>query len=555
MSVVRSFNVETNPARPVRPSPLTTSTIRDMPLDLVDRIRSFPLFMSAPEEFLLAIGNHLRPQAVYAELKPGAFFGEIGVLMDMPRTATIVARAKCLVLVLKKEDLHAELPKFPEMEKAIRQEAQERLNILKKNNGSGAPRPTPFTDIVRQGSTGNDIYFIVRGEAEVIHEPPKGTDNPSRHRKFYQRPRLRQAVEEMPTQYKKQVEETARKRYRKPGEDEDSVMKDAPVNRSPGPKEPGSSRQSVPHVTFTTAPKQSLPNSVSEETMEPGDPDPFLSVDMENLRNRRRNSLAPPAPQTTSTTLPDGAVSPTTTGMRSPLSEGTSPIKFIMPFVHSPTESEMPVKRARTLPQSSRRSSTTPEGKPALPDNLLIAVMQFLDPVELMRLREVCTHWRNIATTSDKLCKQVDLTPYSKSINDTVLAHILAPFIGARPDYIDISNCFHITDEGFGALWKMCGSNVRVWHMRSVWDVSASQILEMSEYAKGLEEVDWSNCRKVGDNLLVRVVGWVVPDTPANRQQAAASSAAPGRANPPQRLPQQNAAQQNRAPTMPAPGR
>jgi F-box/leucine-rich repeat protein 7 len=80
-----------------------------MPLDLVDRIRSFPLFLSAPDTFLASIGKHLRPQvhsphdhiltegddakamywlvrgavavtsrdgeATYAELKPGAFFG------------------------------------------------------------------------------------------------------------------------------------------------------------------------------------------------------------------------------------------------------------------------------------------------------------------------------------------------------------------------------------------------------------------------------------------------------------------------------------------------
>lgn len=680
--------------------------------------------MSAPEEFLLAIGNHLRPQvhsahdqilregdeakamywlvrgavavisrdgeAVYAELKPGAFFGEIGVLMDMPRTATIVARSKCLLLVLKKEDLQAELPKFPEMEKAIRQEAQERLNILKKkrqergmasgfsagSNGAREPAPgevstgdmgiikegsvvnmkkrkspspginviedpaagsalgsgfvnirktlkelplfstlpadilhflglsaqpktyPPFTDIVRQGSDGNDIYFIVRGEAEVIHEPPKGKDDPARHRKFYQRPRLRQgqyfgevaslglsrgrtatvraittveclmiggeALDELwrrcPPNIRKQVEETARKRYRKPGEDEDLDMADVKGDGTSATKElSGSSRQSVPHI-FTTAPKHSPQNNVNEETMEPGDPDPFLSVDMENLRNRRRNSLAPPVPQTTSTGFPDGAISPTTNGVRSPLSEATSPIKFIMPFVHSPTESEVPLKRARILPHS-RRSSMANEPKPILPDSLLAAFMQFLDPVELMRLREVCTHWRNIATTSDKLCKHVNLTPYSKYINDAVLVNILAPFIGTRPESVDISNCFHVTDEGFAALWKSCGGNVRIWHMRSVWDVSASQILEMSEHAKYLEEIDWSNCRKVSDNLLLRVVGWVVPEAPPPTKQAPTATGPGGKPIPPQKLPahqsqgqDQKAKQEQRPPNMPAPG-
>jgi F-box/leucine-rich repeat protein 7 len=143
-----------------------------MPLDLVDRIRSFPLFLSAPDSFLAAIGKHLRPQvhsphdviltegdeakamywlvrgavavtsrdgeATYAELRPGAFFGEIGILMDVPRTATIIARTKCLLVVLKKEDLRVELPNFPEMEQAIMEEAQERLTILnKKRKESG----------------------------------------------------------------------------------------------------------------------------------------------------------------------------------------------------------------------------------------------------------------------------------------------------------------------------------------------------------------------------------------------------------------------------------
>jgi F-box/leucine-rich repeat protein 7 len=47
--------------------------------------------------------------------------------------------------------------------------------------------------------------------------------------------------------------------------------------------------------------------------------------------------------------------------------------------------------------------------------------------------------------------------------------------------------------------------------MKSVWDVTASAILEMANRATELQEVDLSNCRKVSDTLLARLVGWTVP--------------------------------------------
>jgi F-box/leucine-rich repeat protein 7 len=155
-----------------------------------------------------------------------------------------------------------------------------------------------------------------------------------------------------------------------------------------------------------------------------------------------------------------------------------------------------------------------------LPDDVLVVIFQQLDLLEMLRLRAVSSRWRRVLTESPKLCTHVDLSHLNRKVTDWSLSHILAPFIGLRPVEIDISNCYHITDEGFQALWRGCGRNVKSWKMRSVWDVSASQILEMSENARGLEEVDLSNCRKVGDNLLARVVGWIVPEPPSPRESA-----------------------------------
>ncbi|KAJ4364138.1 hypothetical protein N0V83_009593 [Neocucurbitaria cava] len=596
-AMVRAYDSDSNPARPIRPSPLAASTIQGLPLDLLDRLRSFPLFQAAPDSFLTVVGLHLKPQlyqshdtiltegetgkamywlvrgavrvtsrdqeSTYAELKPGAFFGEIGILMDIPRTATIIANMRSLVVRLNKEDLMKELPKFPEVERAIMHEAQERLAILqRKKQELGGKRPAipvrqitgkrdredgdvvmaesgtlrdgeinafkkrkspspglseaiahsafgsgsvhvrpllkelplfselpddilhfigmraqprsfdPFTDIIKQGTQGRDVFFIVKGEVEVINmNPPEQNGQPSpnlgrrksiaagEHNFQEVKARLR------PGQYFGEVvslslapRRTATVRSVSSVEclmisgdtlnqlwekctpdtakdndvhmaDSDSTPKidelaiaDIIIPRTPRRK------KSVPTVTFSDTPNTfetpMTPTRRDEKMMEPFDPDPFLNVDLDNVRSRsRRGSLAPPTPG--------------------------------------------------SIPES--------------PTNVL---------------------------------HDLDLTKYNRKVTDRTLVDIICPFVGTRPQYINISNCFHVTDEGFAELAKTCGPSVKIWRMKSVWDITGPAVLEMVQKAKGLEEVDLSNCRKVGDNLLARVIGWVVPEPPPQMAMA-----------------------------------
>ncbi|TVY35223.1 F-box/LRR-repeat protein [Lachnellula occidentalis] len=689
LSLIRAFESDAHPTRPIRPSPLTASTIPDMPLDLVDRIRSFPLFLSAPDSFLAAIGKHLRPQvhlphdhiltegddakamywlvrgavavtsrdgeATYAELRPGAFFGEIGILMDVPRTATIIARTKCLLVVLKKEDLRTELPGFPEMERAIMEEAQERLTILNKKRKEGgygpkvvstslpsrggkvaraaapgevatgdvgfieggavinkkkrkSPSPQgiediaagsalgsgfvnvrrtlkelplfstlppdilhflglsaqpktypPFTEIITQGSLGNEIYFIVRGEAEVIHETANGQAISPSSRVSYLRPRLKQGqyfgevaslslaprrtatvrsittveclmisgevLEELwmrcPPDIKRQVETTAKLRIAKP-DSEDTAMIDVdgpPINqleledRSKTPI-----RSSLPQVTFTPS-KPASPHKPSRAedmgVLEPLDPDPFLSVDMDNMRTRgaRKGSWAPPPSE-----APED---PTSNPGPRTRSRTSTPTPSKVPHAITPSEFSFRSKRPKIV---ERRPSQYNRG--ILPDGILTAIFSYLDIYQLMRLRRVSLHWSKLLTNSPDLCHYLDLSSYNRVVTNHILTTLICPFVGKRARTINISNCFHITDEGFTALSSQCGSNALAWKMKSVWDISANAVLEMANNAKQLEEIDLSNCRKVSDNLLARIVGWVVtePNTPQNSSNSRTNS-------------------------------
>lgn len=701
-ATIRAYEADTNPTKPTRPSPLTVTT-QGLPLDLLNRLRSFPLFLSAPDEFLQAIGMHLKPQlhqphdyiltegepakamywlvrgavrvtsrdgeSTYAELRPGAFFGEIGILMDIPRTATIIANMRSLVVRLNKEDLKKELPRFPLVERAILDEAKERLAILERKKkeiaGTATKHPIralvsrsgkrtrdrldgdvdmaeagvvrdgevvnaykkrkspspglaeaaalsafgsssvnvrlllkelplfsslppdilhwigleavprsfpPFTDIIQQGTQGRDVYFIVRGEVEVVstntsqenghtsmnmgrrksiaageHNFPQQVKARLRAGQYFGEvvslslaPRRTATVRSISSveclmisgdvldklwqmcssDLREQVEKVAKERLQA-AKDADIPMTDishdtpkidelaiADINVPRTPR-----KNSVPIVTFSETPTViESPTKPSRDipVIEPYDPDPFLNPDLDNVRSRsRRGSLAPPTT--------DSPTSPSESHSKSPSPNGTPLSPSPIPKHSStPPEPFTSFKRPRIIRRPSRH------GKGKLPDQILVNVFKYFDVYELMLLRRISMHWLKLITTSPDILHTLDLTKYNRRVTDRVLVGTICPFVGTRPTYVDISNCFHVTDEGFSALASTCGPGVKIWRMKSVWDITGPAVVEMVQKAKGLEEIDLSNCRKVGDNLLARVVGWVVTEpSPAMLAQQA----------------------------------
>jgi F-box/leucine-rich repeat protein 7 len=459
-------------------------------------------------------------ESTYAELKPGSFFGEIGVLMSIPRTATIVARTKCLLVVLKKEDLAKELPKFPDVESAIREEAQERLAILESKKkakedqgpshqgrrekraleeedvapdtldtykrrkspspgiveaaassalgsgavhirsllrelplfsglpshilhfiGSNAQQRTfpPFTDIIKQNSQGREVYFIVRGEVEVIDEGAKNTKGGDAETNAAGRTiktgqqvkaRLRQgsyfgevaslslaprrtatvrtvgSVEcllitgevlaafwsKCPQDIRQQVEKTAKQRLHSTSEN-DVVMADVAADNAPSmdglaiADEIKARRRSVPTVKVGFGRSESPPNLQSQQ--EPVDPDPYLNTDLDNVRARsRRSSLAPVSPES-SPEAPD----------RNSLSPSKSKIKHATP---SPAPTPTP-KRPKTLFQSVNSFSKGP-----LPDNILVNIFSHLELHQLVKIRRVSMHWSKILKETPNLFRHLD---------------------------------------------------------------------------------------------------------------------------------------------------
>ncbi|KAJ9622037.1 hypothetical protein H2203_006918 [Taxawa tesnikishii (nom. ined.)] len=661
LSLIRSYDVDYNPSRPLRSSPLTASTIQGLPLELIDRLRSFPLFASAPDTFLGAIGKYLRPQlhqphdyiltegedaksmywlvrgsvrvtsrdgeSTYAELKPGAFFGEIGILMDIPRTATVIAKVRSLVVRLNKEDLQKELPAFPQVERAIREEAVERLAILqrKKKESSRGTTTTAGGSGLRKRSRdfmSGDVEMgeageIVDGEiisnkkrkspspglAETVassalggapltvrqllkelplfselppeilhflgvnaqpctfaplpkssHKTPMAESLPGRNEQPQRvRARLKpgqyfgevanlalapkrtatvrsinaveclritgEVLDELwrrwSSDLRQQMEIEAKRRL-KEAEDPDLLLPDAFDGVSDSLNLKSSSdddwKRTVPTVTFSNAGPEISPTKETTPMAEPLDPDPLFNADLDNMRSKsRRGSLAPPPPESLQTSfLEQPGRQPSPPGGRylasSPLKPGSKPS----------SQPSSPGSRTfhRRPSVISRYPAQQKQAKSRLPDPLLVLIFQQLDLAELMQLRQVSMHWHKLITTSPDLVHNLDLSLHNRRVTDSVLCDIIGPFVGTRPQHINMNNCFHITDEGFNALAAACGPSVQSWKMKSVWDVTGAAILQMVETAPNLEELDLSNCRKVGDNLLARIVGWIVPEQP-----------------------------------------
>lgn len=152
-----------------------TAILRDLPISLKTSVALFinkeiiekvPIFKGASDEFIKDIILSLEPivfspgdnivrkgeigsemffiskgavdvvsedgQVVYATLTGGQFFGEIALLLSMPRTATVKAQDYCDLYVLNKDKFDEVLARFPTFKEEIAKLAEERRRETEK---------------------------------------------------------------------------------------------------------------------------------------------------------------------------------------------------------------------------------------------------------------------------------------------------------------------------------------------------------------------------------------------------------------------------------------
>ncbi|KAJ3232630.1 hypothetical protein HDU81_002835 [Chytriomyces hyalinus] len=115
---------------------------------------------------VLVIGQN---EAVHAEIGAGSFFGEVGVLLKMKRTASIRAKGECHVFELYNEVLEIVLMDFPEIKQQLDAVVRERYDLFKRRKAvKGAQGHVPDQFDLEIGSQSLEKMSIFQGVDKAI---------------------------------------------------------------------------------------------------------------------------------------------------------------------------------------------------------------------------------------------------------------------------------------------------------------------------------------------------------------------------------------------------
>lgn len=593
-----------------------------VPREVLDILQTFPIFKQAPESFAMKVASQLRyktyspdeyvikkgepsesmywilkgtvnigdGESIQAELGLGSFFGEVGVIYNRPRTATVVARSNVLVGIMGSDSLNLVLQYYPSIERKIRDEAQERLALQEKKHNTGLfrfnkmyldrieeyrddqhahPLPLPrilkdFTIfqqlpsyvvdevlscsefvripeldyVFKKGDKDVDLYFIVRGRVEIIDNDlgskfrsqvtalesgnSIGISSFLSYMKGNKESRRFASVMSVSPLKLLRIRSYKLKSLCKRFSFIIDELEHESLNRAflfP-------SHKTVTKTSSTPTTRLSIGFLMNEND----DNWPEITNHSQNKKTKLHNQLLSYFTDR-SGYIKDSPISP------------ISPVENIDSFFtqQNTTAQEHINSKKRKLTTDKclldlldERNSAATERNRLVHNNgekrvklrhniglspqrepvsaiILLKAFHYLTIPELMKLRIVCKQWNEILSTAPGLCNKLDLTPWNTSIDDKSLISI-TNFVGARPQYIDISNCFHVTDEGFTYMVNEIGisGKIKDLKMESNWEISGMAIMDLSVsiVGKHLENIDLANCSKVRDDVLERLTGW-----------------------------------------------
>ncbi|KAJ3153765.1 anaphase-promoting complex subunit Hcn1 [Geranomyces michiganensis] len=397
----------------------------------------------------------------FAELRTGSYFGEIGVLFSVRRTATVTARTKCAIAVLTSEDLSSKITRYPQIAEILRARANERYEQLKKEMEKVGRRLEPLI-----------------GESppptSIAKEPSHGC-----------------------------LRELTASRAASRRQSEENVP-----SKSMGPADGQPSQAWASPDDFTTSPL-----GLGEDIAPP----PPSSAAVFSGSESAEDVFSSPASQASSFAARYGG--------RRRASVAVWSDDRLMQFAHiatekapdlpTPREKHPPLRKSTSFNRTKTHASQTKphmysvaesRGYGVLGRDLMARVLRYLDFRHRMRVRLSSMHiLRLLLDPRTALTTEVDLSPWHKRIDDKIVSDVVC-FCGQTVRNLSLRNCWTVTDKGLASIAHYAGRGLETLCLASVWDVTDAGVGSMARMCQQLRNIDLSNCRKLSDAGVLSVL-------------------------------------------------
>ncbi|KAJ3156341.1 anaphase-promoting complex subunit Hcn1 [Geranomyces variabilis] len=390
----------------------------------------------------------------FAELRTGSYFGEIGVLFSVRRTATVTARTKCALAVLTSEDLSAKITRYPQIAEILRARANERYEQLKKEMEKVGRRLEPLTGESPPAMT-------------ITKEPSHGC--------------LRELS----------ASRAASRRLSEEG---------VPYKTTTSPEVQPAQAWASPD-DFTTSPL-----GLGEDIAPP----PPSSAAVFSGSESAEDLFSSPASQASSfaARYSDRRRASVAVWSDDRLMQFAQIATEKSPDVASPREKLPPLKKSSSFTRAKAHkvhqraqmySVAESRGYGILGRDLMARVLRYLDFRHRMRVRASSMHiLRLLLDPRTGLTTEVDLSPWHKRIDDKIVSDVVC-FCGQTVRNLSLRNCWTVTDKGLASIAHYAGRGLETLCLASVWDVTDGGIGSMARMCQQLRNIDLSNCRKLSD--------------------------------------------------------
>jgi F-box/leucine-rich repeat protein 7 len=387
-------------------------------------------------------------------ISQGGFFGEIGLLKQVARTASVrVGTNVCTLLVLSQETVKSLLTEYPEGFQIIALESEKRTLKVEERNVSES--------LMSSSELGK---FVVKPSSHTVNEFTDGIKVNRKERISLSR--MFKGKGSAPGSGSRQLPTIESKMVK----DDSSASLDSIVDPEPKKGMSVYSGQSA-----STANK-----SVSEQPQAP----PVIS---------NQNVSSTEATQEKS----KNTIGKLFSSIRNTLSKSLSKSSHRIGSIKS-------IRVSDNNTSSPDISTSVVEHILDLQDSDMAIIFSLVDPIDLMRLQRVCRKW-SVLFKQSFMWKSLDLRRHFRIVNKETLP-LLAQLAGSNLQKLDLGGCWEVSDDDIKTI-SVCCPSITILSLSNCWKISDVGLTYVAKSIVNLKELDLSYCGQLSCTGLLNH-GW-----------------------------------------------